>query len=67
MRTARLVFWLVAYRTKYYKNVLLTVFKSLGIPTSKLRFVEGSTYQLTKEYNLDNYKLCALVTDGQLL
>ncbi|KAG7451145.1 tyrosine tRNA ligase [Guyanagaster necrorhizus] len=54
---------LVAYRTKYYQFILLAVFKSLGIPVSKLRFVEGSSYQLTKEYNLDNYKLCATVTE----
>ncbi|THG96872.1 hypothetical protein EW026_g5035 [Hermanssonia centrifuga] len=54
---------LVAHRTKYYKFILLAVFKSLGIPTSKLRFVEGSSYQLTKEYNLDNYRLCSIVTE----
>ncbi|KAM5530670.1 hypothetical protein V8D89_015642 [Ganoderma adspersum] len=54
---------LVAHRTQYYKKVLLAVFHSLGIPTSKLRFVEGSSYQLTKEYNLDNYKLCAIVSE----
>jgi tyrosyl-tRNA synthetase len=54
---------LVAHRTKYYQFVLLAVFKSLGIPTSSLRFVEGSSYQLTKEYNLDNYRLCATVTE----
>ncbi|KAI0072627.1 tyrosine tRNA ligase [Panus rudis PR-1116 ss-1] len=54
---------LVAHRTKYYQFILLAVFQSLGIPTSKLRFVEGSSYQLSKEYNLDNYKLCAIVTE----
>lgn len=54
---------LVAHRTKYYQNILLAVFKSLGIPTSKLRIVEGSSYQLSKEYNLDNYRLCAIVTE----
>ena len=54
---------LVAHRTKYYEYLLTTVFKSLGIPTSTLRFVEGSSYQLTKEYNLDNYKLCATVSE----
>lgn len=54
---------LVRHRTKYYKFVLLAVFESLGIPTSKLIFVEGSSYQLTKEYNLDNYRLCATVTE----
>ncbi|PPQ73208.1 hypothetical protein CVT25_012780 [Psilocybe cyanescens] len=54
---------LVAHRTKYYEFLLRTVFQSLGIPTSTLRFVEGSSYQLTKEYNMDNYRLCASVTE----
>jgi len=54
---------LVAHRTKYYEHLLTTVLTSLGIPTSTLRFVEGSSYQLTKEYNLDNYKLCATVSE----
>ncbi len=54
---------LVAHRTQYYKKLLLAVFTSLGIPTSKLRFVEGSSYQLSREYSLDNYKLCTLVTE----
>jgi tyrosyl-tRNA synthetase len=53
---------LVEHRTAYYKHLLLAVFTSLGIPTSKLRFVQGSSYQLTREYNLDVYKLCATVT-----
>ena len=39
------------------------MFTSLGIPTSSLRFVEGSSYQLTKEYNMDNYRLCATVSE----
>ena len=25
--------------------------------------MQGSSYQLTKEYNLDNYKLCSIVTE----
>ncbi|KAJ6617955.1 tyrosine tRNA ligase [Mycena sp. CBHHK59/15] len=54
---------LVEYRTKYYKFILLTVFTSLGIPTSKLRFSLGSDHQLTKEFNLDNYRLCATVSE----
>ncbi|CAA7263820.1 unnamed protein product [Cyclocybe aegerita] len=54
---------LVGHRTKYYEYLLTTVFTSLGIPTSALQFVEGSSYQLTREYNLDNYKLCATVSE----
>ncbi|KAJ7262764.1 tyrosine tRNA ligase [Mycena haematopus] len=53
----------VEYRTKYYKFVLLAVFKSLGIPTHKLKFSLGSDHQLTKEFNMDNYRLCATVTE----
>lgn len=33
------------------------------MPIDKLHFVVGSSYQLTKEYNLDNYRLCATVTE----
>ncbi|KAF8452088.1 hypothetical protein L210DRAFT_3516738 [Boletus edulis BED1] len=35
----------------------------VGIPTSKLTFVRGSDYQLSREYNLDNYKLCTPATE----
>jgi len=54
---------LVAQRTKYYKHILIAVFNSIGIPTSNLKFVEGSSYQLTKEYSLDNFKLCSIVNE----
>lgn len=54
---------LVEQRTKYYKHVLIAVFDSIGVPTSNLKFVEGSSYQLTKEYSLDNLKLCSIVNE----
>ncbi|KAJ7730851.1 tyrosine tRNA ligase [Mycena maculata] len=54
---------LVEYRTKYYKFVVLSVLKSLGIPASKIKFALGSEHQLTKEFNMDNYRLCATVTE----
>lgn len=54
---------LVAHRTKYYELLLRTVFTSLGIPVDRLKFVTGSSYQLSRDYNLDQYKLCALVTE----
>jgi len=54
---------LVQHRTDYYKHLLLSVFTSLRIPTEKLTFVEGSSYQLSKEYNLDMYKLSTIVTE----
>ncbi|KAJ7334752.1 tyrosyl-tRNA synthetase [Mycena albidolilacea] len=54
---------LVEYRTKYYQFIFRTVFKSLGIPTHKLKFALGSDHQLTKEFNMDNYRLAATVTE----
>ncbi|KAJ7641394.1 tyrosine tRNA ligase [Roridomyces roridus] len=54
---------LVAHRTKYYEFVIRSVFKSLGIPTSKLKFKLGSDYELSKEFNMDNFRLCATVTE----
>ncbi|KAF8512201.1 tyrosyl-tRNA synthetase [Gautieria morchelliformis] len=54
---------LVEHRTRYYEHCLRAVFTSLSIPVSKLRFVQGSSYQLSREYNMDNYKLCATVTE----
>lgn len=54
---------LVEYRSQYYKQVLVAVFKSLGIPTAKLNFVQGSSFQYSKEYTQDNFKMCAKVTE----
>jgi tyrosyl-tRNA synthetase len=56
-------FELVAHRTKYYEKLIRATFTSLGISTSKLRFVTGSSYQLSREYNLDAYRLAATVTE----
>jgi tyrosyl-tRNA synthetase len=54
---------LVAHRVKYYEFVLRAVFKAIPVPIEKLKFVVGSSYQLTREYNMDNYRLCATVTE----
>ena len=43
--------------------MIFTVLKSLGIPTEKLTFVTGSSYQLTPKYTMDNFRLCATVTE----
>ena len=54
---------LVRHRVNYYRHVLTAVFKSIGVPTDRLVFVVGSSYQLTEAYNMDNYRLCASVTE----
>ena len=56
-------FELIEKRSQYYEKVIFTVMKSLGLPTEKLIFVRGSSYQLDPKYTMDNYRLCALVTE----
>ncbi|RYO84817.1 hypothetical protein DL762_005478 [Monosporascus cannonballus] len=54
----------VAHRTAYYKFLVRGVLHILGVPDDKVHFVEGSSYELSKEFTLDNYKLSVL-TDEQ--
>ncbi|KAI9151084.1 Tyrosine--tRNA ligase cytoplasmic [Blastocladiella emersonii ATCC 22665] len=49
-------------RTKYYEHLIKAVLSSVGVPIDKLRFVVGTEYQLTEKYNLDAYKLAAMLT-----
>ena len=37
--------------------------ESLGVPTDKLRFVLGSSYQKSPEYIMDLYRLSSLVSE----
>ena len=45
------------YRTEYYKIVIKELLKSLDVDISKLTFVRGTEYQLSKEFTMDVYKL----------
>ncbi|PWN49850.1 putative TYS1-tyrosyl-tRNA synthetase [Violaceomyces palustris] len=54
---------LVRHRVQYYRMILTAVFHAIGVPTDRLEFVVGSSYQLTEAYNMDNYRLCASVTE----
>ncbi|GAO49002.1 hypothetical protein G7K_3163-t1 [Saitoella complicata NRRL Y-17804] len=54
---------LVKHRVEFYSRVVRTMLESLGVSTEKLRFVTGSSYQLTPEYSMDTYRLAAHVTE----
>lgn len=54
---------LVKHRTNYYKQVIISILKSVGVSTDKLKFVVGSSYQLSQEYTMDNYRLATAVTE----
>jgi tyrosyl-tRNA synthetase len=53
---------LLEQRTKYYEAVIKAMLSSLGVPLEKLKFVQGTSYQLSREYSLDVYRLSSTVT-----
>ena len=54
---------LLALRTKYYEFIIKAMLKSIGVPIEKLDFIIGTSYQLSREYNLDAYRLAAICTE----
>ncbi|KAL4904822.1 hypothetical protein BDW74DRAFT_168031 [Aspergillus multicolor] len=54
---------LVENRAKYYAKVIRAILESVGVPTEKLEFVLGSSYQKSPEYTMDVYKLSSLVSE----
>src|SRR5689334_13805774 len=52
----------IEHRSVYYERVIRAVLSSLAVDTTKLRFVRGTTHQLTREYTLDIFKLAAITT-----
>ena len=53
---------LLEKRYQYYQKVITGMFESLGADLSKLEFIKGSSFQLTKEFMLDLLKLATAVT-----
>ena len=45
----------------YYKFIVIAALESIGIPTSKITFVEESSYQFSREWVMDQWKLCTIV------
>jgi tyrosyl-tRNA synthetase len=50
---------LLAFRTKYYEELIKQLLLVLKVDISKIRFIKGSEYQLSKEYTIDVYKLAS--------
>lgn len=53
---------LLEYRSQYYKLITTEILRSLGAPLEKLRFIEGTEYQLDPKYTMDMYKIATLTT-----
>ena len=54
---------LVAYRAEYYRFVITSLLKAVGVNIDRLEFVLGSSYQLSKEYAMDVFRLSTVVTE----
>jgi tyrosyl-tRNA synthetase len=48
---------LIEYRAKYYEYLIKALLRAVNVDLSRLEFVLGSSYQLTKEYTMDRFKL----------
>ncbi len=53
---------LLAKRTEYYEFLIREMLKHIGVPLDKLKFVEGTDFQLQEKYTLDMYKLSAIAS-----
>jgi len=53
---------LAGKRAEFYKEELIALYEAIGIDISKIEFVKGSDFQLSKEYVFDVYRLAALST-----
>jgi tyrosyl-tRNA synthetase len=50
---------LLDYKTKYYEFLIKLLLTQINVPIDKLKFVRGTSYQLSEKYVLDLYKLSA--------
>lgn len=50
------------YRVQYYERTVKAMLTAIGVPTNKLHFIVGRSYQLTPEYTMDLFKLSNVVS-----
>jgi tyrosyl-tRNA synthetase len=50
-------------RAVHYKRVVQSLLKVVGVSLDKLEFVNGTDYQLSAAYTMDNYRLMTIVTE----
>ena len=54
---------LVKFRAEYYKHIIQSLLKTVGVSLEKLEFVLGSSYQLSSDYTMDIFRLSSVVTE----
>jgi len=53
---------LLALRVKYYEAIIKAMLESINVPITKLKFVQGTSFELTTKYTLDVYRLSSITT-----
>lgn len=54
----------VNYRAKYYEMAIKAILRSINVPIEQLKFVVGSSYQLSGEYTMDIFRLSNMVSQN---
>ncbi|EDO15774.1 hypothetical protein Kpol_478p10 [Vanderwaltozyma polyspora DSM 70294] len=54
----------VNYRAKYYEYTVKAILRSINVPIDKLKFVVGSSYQLSAEYTMDIFRMSNIVSQN---
>lgn len=54
----------VAFRVKYYEQIIKAVLKSMQVPIERLKFTVGKSYQLSPEYTMDIFRLSNVVSQN---
>lgn len=54
----------VNYRAKYYELAIKAILKSINVPIEKLKFVVGSSYQLSADYTMDIFRFANIVSQN---
>lgn len=49
-------------RVVYYQKLIIALLESLKVDISKIKFIKGSDFQLSKEYSFDIYKISSFTT-----
>ena len=48
----------------YYEFVIKSILEAVGVPTDRLKFVLGSSFQKSPEYIMDVYALSSLISQN---
>jgi tyrosyl-tRNA synthetase len=51
----------VLQRMQYYKFIVMAALEAIGIPSTKVQFIQESSYVNTPRFTVDQWRLCTVV------